>query len=73
MMLGPQVNSRKKSAPNYGFGSSTREHQAKVFISQEHASLAPGEACSPGPIYNDIPAIGPQVNGAMASAPSCAS
>lgn len=68
--LGPQVNSRRASAPNYGFGSSTREHRAKVFVSQEHAALA-GDSCSPGPHapYKIVPAVGPQVNGAIASAP----
>ena len=68
-MLGPQVNSRRTSAPNYGFGTCTRETQDKVFVSQEHAALAASSSCSPGPVYDQRPAIGPQVNGAMTSAP----
>jgi hypothetical protein len=66
--LGPQVSSKRASAPNYGFGTCTRETQDKVFISQEHAALV-GDSCSPGPVYDQRPAIGPQVNGAMTSAP----
>ena len=46
----------------------TRDVADKVFISQEHAQLAL-DSCSPGPVYNVVPAIGPQVNGAMTSAP----
>ena len=66
--LGPQVQSRRASAPNYGFGTCTRETQDKVFISQEHAALV-GDSCSPGPVYEVVPAIGPQVNGSIPSAP----
>ena len=68
-MLGTQVNSRKASAPCYGFGSSTREDREKVFVSQEHAALAVGTR-SPGPaVYMQTPSVGPQVNGALESAP----
>jgi len=59
----------KESAPNFGFGTSTRENREKVFVSQEHAALASGSVRSPGPIYNHLPAVGPQPTGSMASAP----
>lgn len=68
--LGPQVSSKKTSAPCYGFGSGTRETQERVFVSKEHAALASGASRSPGPaVYDHLPAVGPQVNGAMESAP----
>ena len=68
-MLGPQVNSKKKSPPAYGFGSGTREQQAKVFVSQEHAALA-GTPDSPGPaVYSHRASVGPQVDGAKESSP----
>lgn len=66
--LGTQVNSRKASAPKYSFGSGTREGREHVFVSNEHAALEAGRG-SPGPVYTHVPAIGPQVNGAMESAP----
>ena len=66
--LGPQVLSERASAPNYGFGTSTRDQMEKVFVSQEHAALV-ASSCSPGPVYDDIPAIGPQSNGRLISAP----
>ena len=72
-MLGAQVSSKRESAPSYGFGSSTREHRERVFISQEHAALAIGDGRSPGPaVYPARPSIGPQVNGAIATAPQWA-
>jgi len=65
--LGPQ--GVRPSAPNYGFGSGTRETQSKVFISQEHAALAVNPL-SPGPaMYSTVASVGPQVNSAMESAP----
>ena len=66
--LGKQVSSRRVSAPSFGFGSATRENQEKVFVSQEHAALT-GKPCSPGPVYMMRAAVGPQVDGAIASAP----
>lgn len=62
------MSSKRTSAPSYGFGSSTREHQEKVFVSQEHAALI-AAPCSPGPVYDQRASIGPQVNGALESAP----
>ena len=38
--LGNQWVSSRQSAPSYGFGTSTREHAAKVFISPKHAELS---------------------------------
>ena len=68
-MLGPQVNSTKRSPPAYGFGSGTREQQAKVFVSQEHAALQ-GTSASPGPaVYTQRASVGPQVSGALESSP----
>lgn len=66
--FGAQPSSKKASAPSFGFGSGTREHQAKVFISHEHSVLA-GTSDSPGPIYERNAAIGSQPEGLMASAP----
>jgi len=69
-MLGPQMSSKKKSAPIYGMGSGTREQQEKVFISQEHAALTPNPHASPGPaVYEQRDSVGPQVNGVKESAP----
>ena len=69
-MLGDQAVSRRRSAPKYGFGSSTRQQAAKVFMSQEHAKLAPPAASTPGPsAYTLNPAVGTQVDGSKKSAP----
>lgn len=68
-MLGPQVTSRRRSAPLYGFGSSTRQQAGKVFMSSEHAKLAPPNVPTPGPQYTVRAAVGPQVDGSKASAP----
>lgn len=70
--LGPQASSQRRSPPIYGFGTSTREHRERVFISQEHAALSTGGGFerSPGPAkYTQLAAIGPQVDGARESAP----
>lgn len=69
-MLGPQVSSARHSYPAFGFGSSTREQAAKVFISAEHAKLQPTKSITPGPDgYTMRSTVGPQVNGAIPSAP----
>ena len=47
--FGSQQQSKRQSAPQWGFGSSTREHQEKVFLSQDHSALNTG-ARSPGPV-----------------------
>ena len=71
-MFGDQTLSRRTSAPQYGFGSSTRDHQAKVFTSQEHAKLsAPRD--SPGPaVYSLRASVGAQVDGRKSSSPQWA-
>lgn len=69
--LGPQVVSVRASAPIFGFGSSTRDQAAKIFISSEHAKLST-TTISPGPAWGShaIPStVGPQVDGAFESAP----
>ena len=72
-MLGPQVNSTRKSAPVYGFGSSTREHAAKIFLSSEHAALAFAGQGSPGPAgYVQKSTVGPQADGRFVSYPQWA-
>lgn len=70
-MLGTQVRGGKVSAPSYGFGSSTRKNQEKVFVSHEHAALeGGGDARSPGPaVYDCTASVGPQVDGNLESAP----
>ena len=69
--FGAQPLSRRRTSPQYGFGSSSREDQEKVFITQEHAELnTGGPARSPGPAtYLMRAAVGPQVNGQLKSAP----
>ena len=71
-MLGTQVSSARTSAPAYGFGSSTRAHAEKIFLSSEHAKLA-SKSNSPGPaVYTMRSTVGPQVDGALVSAPQWA-
>lgn len=68
-MFGDQPHSKRRSAPSYGFGSSTRNQAAKVFLSQEHAKLStPG--FSPGPsAYQLRSSVGSQPDGRKSSAP----
>ena len=59
--LGNQWVSSRQSAPSYGFGTSTREHAAKVFISPKHAELST-MPLSPGPAkYGSKSVLGPQL------------
>ena len=59
--LGNQWVSSRQSAPSYGFGTSTREHAAKVFISPKHAQLST-MPLSPGPAkYGSKSVLGPQL------------
>ncbi len=55
--VGVQAESQKRSMPRYGFGSTTREHRDKVYISSEHSKSEFGMT-SPGPA-----AIGPKAFG----------
>ena len=50
----------KKSAPNYGFGSGTRDQVNKLFISQEHTLTIQYGKESPGPAQYMLP---PSVGG----------
>jgi len=68
-MFGTQATSRRRSAPMFGFGSSTRNQAAKVFLSQEHAKLST-PSFSPGPsAYTLRASVGSQADGRKASAP----
>ena len=46
--VGVQVASTKPSTPRFGFGSSNRDHMAKVYISQDHEKTSGGRD-APGP------------------------
>ena len=68
-MFGNQATSRRRSAPSFGFGSSTRNQAGKVFISREHAKLATS-GFSPGPsAYTLRAAVGTQNDGRKRSSP----
>ena len=70
-MFGSQALSARRSAASYGFGSSTREHQAKLFVSQAHSATAGYGLGSPGPAtYGLRSSVGRQEDARKASAPS---
>ena len=57
--FGAQKSSSRRTAPAFGFGAATREVANKVFVSQEHTSLATAGMHSPGPAkYVKPPSIG---------------
>ena len=68
-MFGAQAKSNRRSSPSFGFGSSTRNQAAKVFLSRDHAKLStPG--FSPGPsAYTLRASVGAQADGRKASSP----
>jgi len=71
--FGPQHSSRLVTEPAFGFGSSNREHIAKVFVSDMHAKSSGGSfsSFSPGPnAYSPAPSIGIQATSRGRSAPS---
>lgn len=69
-MFGDQVYSKRRSAPMFGFGSSTRNQAAKVFLSAEHAKLSTPGLNSPGPsAYTLRASVGYQADGRKASSP----
>ena len=69
-MFGSQPLSARRSAASYGFGSGTREHQAKLFVSNAHAATTGGGA-SPGPAsYMLRASVGNQADGRKATAPT---
>ena len=39
-MLGAQTVSSKASAPLYSFGHGTRDHQEKLYLTEDHAKLS---------------------------------
>ena len=61
--LGTQVLGGRTSAPIYGFGTSTRDHREKLFVTEEHAKLNVKNK-SPGPHadYQRRGACGPQID-----------
>ena len=70
--FGPQFSTRRRTAPSYGFGTSTRAQANKLFVSQEHTQLATAGSHSPGPGagYRLHPAVGgAQPDGRRANAP----
>ena len=60
--LGSQVNGALNSAPIYSFGTSTRDHREKLFVTEEHAKLNIKNK-SPGPHADDHrrSTLGPQI------------
>ena len=61
-MMGAQTLAGKVSAPSYGFGSSTRMHQEKMYITEAHSknSLV---TRSPGPaVYTRDSTLGRNVD-----------
>ena len=68
-MFGPQTLSHRQSGPSFGFGASTRDVRAKIFISQAHNATESGSA-SPGPaVYGLGSMCGKQVDGRKKSQP----
>jgi len=60
--VGVQQSSRVVSQPAFGFGSSTRHHRSRLFVSDGHSRSNGGaHACSPGPaVYPSTSSIGSQ-------------
>ena len=67
-MFGAQELSNRRTAPAHGFGSSTRNHAAKVFMGSEHAKTA-SASCTPGPSYEVAGACGNQQDSGKVSPP----
>ena len=67
-MLGAQPVSGRSSAPAYGFGSGTRQHQSKLYIGPEAAKTA-SVSISPGACYESPDAVGKQADGGKNSQP----
>ena len=70
--FGDQPLGSRKSAPAFGFGSSSRDVAQKCFVSQEHTIKSHAGRGSPGPaVYLLPPSVGgKQPNGRMADPPS---
>lgn len=67
-MFGKQHESRKSTAPMYGFGSSDRSNMNKVFVTSEHAKAMYGKE-SPGPVYDTKSSLGKQESSKNNSSP----
>jgi len=67
-MFGAQPHSGRASAPAYGFGSSTRNRQAKVYAGSEFAKKTV-VSITPGPCYENIDAVGMQADSGKQSSP----
>jgi hypothetical protein len=71
--LGSQHSSRLTTQPAFGFGSSNREHAAKIFLSDLHSKSGGSSAyvTSPGPgVYNAASSVGRQATSRGRSAPT---
>mmetsp|Transcript_13100 Transcript_13100/g.15822 ORF Transcript_13100/g.15822 Transcript_13100/m.15822 type:complete len:302 (-) Transcript_13100:366-1271(-) len=67
-MFGKQHDSRKETAPAFGFGSSDRNGATKVFVTAEHAKSSYGKE-SPGPVYELKSSLGKQESSKNESSP----
>ena len=68
--MGTQAYSNRKSSPSFGFGSSNREQNSKVYISPEHATKA-NVPKTPGPgSYAHSVSTGRQPNSTRESKPA---
>jgi len=67
-MFGRQQDSKKSTAPAFGFGSSNRDGAAKVFLTSEHAKALYGLE-GPGPVYDLKSSVGRQDSSKNETAP----
>jgi len=62
--FGIQPISRRETAPNFGFGTSNREHQSRLYISnsmsQSPSTADPRKVSTPGPQYLTVSAFAKQ-------------
>jgi len=66
-----QFSSREVKQPSFGFGTSNREHAAKVFVSSAHAAGSGAFVYSPGPAsYRSNSSIGSQASTRGRTAPT---
>ena len=72
--VSPQHDSQKHSYASWKFGTSTRNDQAKVYVSQEHAKSVTEYIESPGPaVYGHRGGLGSVAMGTPDSMPNPAS
>jgi len=67
-MFGQQHDSKKTTAPIFGFGSADRVQLQKVFLTPEHSKSDYGKN-SPGPIYDLKSSVGKQASSKNNTAP----